>query len=235
MKTRCRAFTLIELLVVIAIIAILIALLLPAVQQAREAARRSQCKNNLKQMGLALHNYHDVHLVFPPGNCSPATSLGYGSGTSTGHNLHAGILPYIDQAPLYNRLNWSVAPAFNQTSVDTVHEAAVQTIITAYICPSSQTTTLFSYSSSYPIYVQGIAQYVGIEGSDQLLAPGSTYISNGGTFFRNSKIGIHKITDGTSNTMLVGEYSGLAKGQPISRRLRHDESVEQFALVRRLR
>jgi prepilin-type N-terminal cleavage/methylation domain-containing protein len=91
-----RGFTLIELLVVIAIIAILIALLLPAVQQAREAARRTQCKNNLKQVGLALHNYHDSHQTFPIGFLANA-----------GLSVHDYILPYIDQATLYNQMNFS--------------------------------------------------------------------------------------------------------------------------------
>ena len=89
-----RGFTLIELLVVIAIIAILIALLLPAVQQAREAARRSTCKNNLKQIGLALHNYHDVFGTFPIGS----------QVTYYRANWRSAILPYIDQAPAYNKL-----------------------------------------------------------------------------------------------------------------------------------
>lgn len=99
--TRNAGFTLIELLVVIAIIAILIALLLPAVQQAREAARRTQCKNNLKQLGLALHNYHDTHSVFPPGLL----------GRCTTPDLNASglvmLLPYIEQNNLYSQFNFS--------------------------------------------------------------------------------------------------------------------------------
>src|SRR6478672_612094 len=103
---RRRAFTLIELLVVIAIIAILIALLLPAVQQAREAARRTQCRNNLKQYGLALHNYHDVYQLFP------ARQLGSGgsaviAGTATARSAYSPnvtLLPYLDQAPIFNQI-----------------------------------------------------------------------------------------------------------------------------------
>ena len=98
-----RGFTLIELLVVIAIIAILIALLLPAVQQAREAARRTQCKNNLKQYGLALHNYHDVYGRFPSGGSRPTWGQ-----TLPNISWHARILPFADQAPLYNKLDLSV-------------------------------------------------------------------------------------------------------------------------------
>lgn len=95
-RARSSGFTLIELLVVIAIIAILIALLLPAVQQAREAARRSQCKNNAKQLGLAIHNYHDTHLTFP----ISFTTDGRFDILGKGRSWMMGILPYIDQAPL---------------------------------------------------------------------------------------------------------------------------------------
>jgi prepilin-type N-terminal cleavage/methylation domain-containing protein len=103
MSRRRLAFTLIELLVVIAIIAILIALLLPAVQQAREAARRSQCKNNLKQLGIAIHNYHDVFGVVPMGS-------GRDSASPTGpggrrQSAFVGLLPYFDQAPLFNMIS----------------------------------------------------------------------------------------------------------------------------------
>jgi prepilin-type N-terminal cleavage/methylation domain-containing protein len=102
--SRRKAFTLIELLVVIAIIAVLIALLLPAVQQAREAARRTQCKNNLKQLGLALHNYHDTANTFPPG------WIGKSSGNYSGFGWNSMLLPYVDQGPLYNILSQGGIP-----------------------------------------------------------------------------------------------------------------------------
>ncbi|MEY2725472.1 MAG: hypothetical protein RLZZ458_1339, partial [Planctomycetota bacterium] len=109
---RRRAFTLIELLVVIAIIAILVALLLPAVQQAREAARRTQCKNNLKQLGIALHNYHDTNNRFPPGAFwnNPNSGRNYQQGGLLTH-----LLPYVEQAVMFNQIPFSnpPAPSFN--------------------------------------------------------------------------------------------------------------------------
>ena len=105
LRSQRKGFTLIELLVVIAIIAILIALLLPAVQQAREAARRTQCKNNLKQIGLALHNYHDVYKCFPPGR-TRNTYSGITSAWYTGnYSWLPRLLPNIDQAPIYNTID----------------------------------------------------------------------------------------------------------------------------------
>ena len=106
LTTRRKGFTLIELLVVIAIIAVLIALLLPAVQQAREAARRTQCKNNLKQLGLAMHSYHDTFSVLPFGQGFTYT----GAASYQRWSQHAMMLPYFDQAPLYNSINFSAPP-----------------------------------------------------------------------------------------------------------------------------
>ncbi len=134
-----RGFTLIELLVVIAIIAVLIALLLPAVQQAREAARRSQCKNNLKQIGLAIQNYHDTFILFPMSYTTDATFT-----TATrGKSWITGVLPYIDQAPLYNTMEMS-APMANSTTnpLPTPYSAntvAAMSILTGFLCPSNPT------------------------------------------------------------------------------------------------
>ena len=149
---RRRGFTLIELLVVIAIIAILIALLLPAVQQAREAARRSQCKNNLKQIGLGLHNYHDTFQVFPYGG-SGNYDYNWGAGASTGHgifNWRGHILPYVEQATLYNAMisgmgtdNISQPTTTNSATYRTTALAlpATKQVLPVYQCPSDPGTS----------------------------------------------------------------------------------------------
>ncbi|WP_010583984.1 DUF1559 family PulG-like putative transporter [Schlesneria paludicola] len=160
---RQRGFTLIELLVVIAIIAVLIALLLPAVQQAREAARRTQCKNNLKQMGLAFHNYESTYNRFPPAltiveNTGATSNIGEGMYSNNGyvnHNVHSFaefLLPYIDQGNLYNQINFSVPMGFtsatgggnftigttSETFVGTQNfQAMSSTVITGFMCPST--------------------------------------------------------------------------------------------------
>lgn len=137
-----RGFTLIELLVVIAIIAVLIALLLPAVQQAREAARRTQCKNNMKQLGLALHNYHDTFKKFPINRLSNR-NVGTNFMTPTWGTLGwlAMLLPYIDQGPLYNQINASdqlgAPEAIISNSAQPTNVAARRRVITAFLCPSN--------------------------------------------------------------------------------------------------
>lgn len=150
-RSHRRAFTLIELLVVIAIIAILVALLLPAVQQAREAARRSQCKNHLKQIGLANANYHDVYTVLPPGaingtnnNGNAAVNLTQLVSGTLNHTIHIFMLPYVDNAPLYDEmdLNLATGPARHSAGGalvggwPNVNTPLVATKITSYLCPS---------------------------------------------------------------------------------------------------
>lgn len=194
-----RAFTLIELLVVIAIIAVLVSLLLPAVQQAREAARRAQCKNNLKQMGLALHNYAEASRVFPPGfvaGANPAvTTPGWGWGVM--------ILPYLDQGPLYNKGNFSLP-------VEDVNNApVVQMVLPAYLCPSDLVTSgpfPIMNSSGATVMQAAPSSYAACNGNNFSDPNAVTFDSaNGGCFFRNSATRIADITDGTSNTFLIGE------------------------------
>ena len=212
-RPRLRGFTLIELLVVIAIIAILIALLLPAVQQAREAARRTQCKNHLKQIGLALHNYHDAAQTFPLGT-HPAggNSHIYGFG-----NWKWRILPYLDQAPLFNQpvdgINWNDATATaNKTFWMSVR-------VPPYHCPSSSAPqTVKSLAGSGP--ESETHDYVGIMGANADPAGRDNdsirYTASGqyGTLFNTGLLmgaeckAIRDCTDGTSNTMIVGEQSG---------------------------
>lgn len=129
-----RGFTLIELLVVIAIIAILIAMLLPAVQQAREAARRSQCKNNLKQLGLAMHNYHDAAKVFP------LSQSGYVTGQADwrGHSAHVGLLPYMEMGALYKTYDFNVAAWWAAPHMVSAANSPGRVRIPAFVCPSNQ-------------------------------------------------------------------------------------------------
>jgi len=184
-KAMKRGFTLIELLVVIAIIAILIALLLPAVQQARESARRTQCKNNLKQVGIALHSYHDTHQTFPPGY------VARGSGSWGWQTM---LLPFFDQAPLYNRLTFTAAIANGN--------ADIQTNLTALRCPSDTGAN----SVTGPNGITGPyarSNYVGVYGPNQI--PTTVGVDVGGAFFPNSRRNMRDFTDGTSNSFLAGE------------------------------
>jgi len=234
---------LIELLVVIAIIAVLIALLLPAVQQAREAARRSQCKNNLKQMGLGLQNYHDTYSTFPIGAQEPQYKP----------NWRVGLLPYIDQAPAFNRLNFiaSQSQSPNQgfmagngnTGINSGYGVANAVLNNLYVpvykCPSSATSAF--YTGTDPISNNGkpspdsslsgvietgmTMDYVGISGaysSDTTLPYSSKCVSawsSYGMWCRNgimvmvSSSRMRDITDGSSNTIIIGEMSGMIGGK----------------------
>jgi prepilin-type N-terminal cleavage/methylation domain-containing protein len=211
------AFTLIELLVVIAIIAVLIALLLPAVQQAREAARRTQCKNNLKQMGLAIHNYHDVYLCFPPGYLgeSPGNPGGCGTINNTaaappGWGWAVFIMPFVDQANLYNALD----PGHKQTVCSTptgaqnnpnVGSPALQDkLIPVYLCPSAIDPDLNPTREPSPSD-HAKSNYAGIVGVDWT---GLNPTNGRKAVFVNGTKHISRIrdtTDGTSNTLAIGE------------------------------
>jgi prepilin-type N-terminal cleavage/methylation domain-containing protein len=180
-----RGFTLIELLVVIAIIAILIALLLPAVQQAREAARRTQCRNNLKQIGLAIHNYESTHTVFPPG------TLGFPMVFSA----HAHLLPYADQANLQDLIDFNVPPLNFGIPGWEANELAAKTKIPMYLCPSD--------AEQVPGSTFGPTNYTANVGSG-LVNNGSATNADGVIFARSSVKFAH-ITDGTSNTVCFSE------------------------------
>ena len=193
-----RAFTLIELLVVIAIISVLIALLLPSVQAAREAARRIKCVNNLKQIGIALHGYHDVHNTFPAGGwialpAQPATinmNLGWS----------AVVLPWIEQRALYDALN--VSYPYNNA----VNSTSAYTVLEVYLCPSEPRQSNWNKYPGPPPdpYPSADADYGGMYGPRGL---GSGFTNNppAGAMIFNKCVRLAQITDGASQTIAVGE------------------------------
>ena len=205
-----KGFTMIELLVVIAIIAILIALLLPAVQQAREAARRTECKNKLKQWGLALHNYHDVFRAFPFG----CTNDGHGvaSVRSKGWTWTAPLLPYIDQTAFYNSLNFTYN--VREKTVPGVDNAGWTNSWPGVMgkCPSSQTQKF----GNNQVHLDYLASYGGLVEPDQdgTVGQGGPVTNSSapkGFFGWNSKKKMRDVTDGTSNSIMIGEVMWLPK------------------------
>jgi prepilin-type N-terminal cleavage/methylation domain-containing protein/prepilin-type processing-associated H-X9-DG protein len=228
-----RGFTLIELLVVIAIIAVLIALLLPAVQAAREAARRSQCTNNLKQIGLALHNYHQAVGTFPQGHSQSASQLpytGYAGWSEWGPQ--AQLLPYMEQTPIYNAINFNFCSGYSYGAHCNV--TAANRLIASYMCPSDNLVgfggappstqaiiTGWGNQSTFPPNTNSYKGSIGTTTSSWGWAIGFEQCQpdplniNGGTnpcnpnstglFVYWISNGIQNITDGTSNTIAYSE------------------------------
>jgi prepilin-type N-terminal cleavage/methylation domain-containing protein/prepilin-type processing-associated H-X9-DG protein len=215
-------FTLIELLVVIAIIAVLIALLLPAVQAAREAARRVSCINNLKQIGLALHNYHQINDVFPPGGF-PAYIPNKNNGNNACPSAQTRLLPFLEQQPLYDALNWSltvindVAPGNGYGPY--ANTTVTITRLTAFLCPSDTPPNwnLTSASQPLPNYRAPGNNYFASVGSSLEFASQQTNGPPNGPFSYVGNMGricgIRNVQDGTSNTIGFGEWR-IGDGNP---------------------
>ncbi|WP_437223687.1 DUF1559 domain-containing protein [Planctomicrobium sp. SH661] len=230
---RVRGFTLIELLVVIAIIAVLVSLLLPAVQQAREAARRSQCKNNLKQIGLALQNYHDVHNTFPPGvsgKINPTSGSNYETNAPCWFQF---VLPMVDQVNLYNQFAIQMS-----TNVPSYNYNGRTRIVGTFVCPSDPN------SPRPKTYSTALARELGFSGNYLVCAGSKVFtpsaavsdntatreneadiadvnmLARDGMFYGLSRTRIRDVTDGTSNTILLGECLQVRESVPAEPDLR---------------
>ena len=194
-----RGFTLIELLVVIAIIAVLIALLLPAVQSAREAARRAQCVNNLKQIGLALHNYIGSQGKLPPGIVTTTSNLPNEYSTWVAWSPQSMLLPYLEQQPLYNAANFSWACCWYGDQAHATNSTVIFTRIAGFLCPSDGSAGRDNINNYHASLGTGITRYNAPDGSTNGIFP--VYNNSG----LSNCYGMSDVTDGTSNTIAFGE------------------------------
>jgi prepilin-type N-terminal cleavage/methylation domain-containing protein/prepilin-type processing-associated H-X9-DG protein len=220
-----RGFTLIELLVVIAIIAVLIALLLPAVQAAREAARRMQCTNNLKQIGLALHNYHESIGSFPMGSGNPTMGPNGSPApiAKQGLSAHAAILPQLGETPIYNAINFSFGMADNTTyPAFQVNQTAQKAQLNEFLCPSDPNATVSldtSTAAGNNCYYASIGTTTDTYGSLGSSGPNWSAATYTGPFAHQQCKSIRDLTDGTSNSIAFAESTvGAAteqKGQKL--------------------
>jgi prepilin-type N-terminal cleavage/methylation domain-containing protein/prepilin-type processing-associated H-X9-DG protein len=235
--SRRAGFTLIELLVVIAIIAILIGLLLPAVQSVRAAAAKTQCTNNLKQIGLALHNYHGVSNCFPPGyidnqvSSGPLPPAGFVGPYNPGWGWAVFILPYMEQQQVYNQIN---PPANALGTVMANNPSYLQVALKSFLCPSDPLGAQGYSNANRPFQsVPSTTAPVYTSQSNYVVCSGDDGASFNGIFGTNTSTTIVSITDGTSNTFMVGErasknasqwpsYAGLVFGQD-------DNDADNFA------
>jgi prepilin-type N-terminal cleavage/methylation domain-containing protein len=222
--SRSRGFTLIELLVVIAIIAILIALLLPAVQQAREAARRTQCRNNLKQIGIAMHNYHDNFNTFPPGHIRVMPQRTVNPDPAiTWDGL---LMPYFDQAPLYNLVDFPAVYNSNIGFSTANHVRYASAQVPGLRCPSSadplSSNQNYTFGSAPQVTISHFIGSYGANASGTVGSPGTGGLPNesqqhlddacctnaryNGVMSLLSRVNLRDVTDGPSNTIAVGEW-----------------------------
>jgi len=227
MNLKRRGFTLIELLVVIAIIAVLIALLLPAVQSAREAARRSQCVNNLKQIGLAIHNYISSNDTVPPGGANATPTSPGDNALSQSFSMKVRLLPGLEQGAIYNAVNFYFSGNYNSTLGGPANGTVVTTYIASFNCPSDGNPgNTGNANGSSPAKPIAPSNYCNNNGTARQY---NGSVLNGPTWFLGGnanvgrKVTLASVTDGTTNTIVFSEW---IKGKSNQNRLR-DLSVTE--------